>query len=84
MAANQIELGQRIADHLKPSFAELGLTLDTFVVENLSLPKTCRSASISASGSNMLGDMRQYTQFQVAESMPIAAANGGGDWQRRE
>ena len=27
---------------------------------------------------NMVGDMRQYTQFQVAQSMPIAAANEGG------
>ena len=25
-------------------------------------------------GMNMVGDLRQYTQFQVAESMPIAAA----------
>ena len=39
MAANQIELGQRIAEHLKPAFSELGLTLDSFVVENLSLPE---------------------------------------------
>ena len=27
---------------------------------------------------NMVGDMRQYTQFQAAQSMPIAAANPGG------
>jgi membrane protease subunit (stomatin/prohibitin family) len=27
---------------------------------------------------NMIGDMGRYTQFQVAESMPIAAANEGG------
>ena len=26
----------------------------------------------------MLGDMNRYTQFQVAQSMPIAAANEGG------
>jgi membrane protease subunit (stomatin/prohibitin family) len=78
MAANQIELGQRIADHLKPSFTELGLTLDTFVVENLSLPEELQKRLDQRIGMNMLGDMRQYTQFQVAESMPIAAANEGG------
>jgi len=78
MAANQIELGQRIADHLKPSFAELGLTLDTFVVENLSLPEELQKRLDQRIGMNMLGDLRQYTQFQVAESMPIAAANEGG------
>ena len=27
---------------------------------------------------NMVGDMNRYTQFQVAQSMPIAAANEGG------
>jgi membrane protease subunit (stomatin/prohibitin family) len=26
---------------------------------------------------NMIGDMNKYTQFQVAQSMPIAAANEG-------
>jgi membrane protease subunit (stomatin/prohibitin family) len=26
----------------------------------------------------MVGDMGRYTQFQVAQSMPIAAANEGG------
>ena len=29
-------------------------------------------------GMNMLGDMNRYTQFQVAQSMPIAAGNEGG------
>jgi membrane protease subunit (stomatin/prohibitin family) len=28
-------------------------------------------------GMNMVGNMRDYTQFQVAQSMPIAAANEG-------
>src|SRR3984893_6427029 len=33
MAGSQAELGQKVADNLKPSFAELGLSLETFVVE---------------------------------------------------
>ena len=78
MAANQIELGQRIAEHLKPSFAELGLTLESFVVENLSLPEELQKRLDQRIGMNMIGDMGKYTQFQVAESLPIAAANEGG------
>lgn len=78
MAANQVELGQRIAQHLQPSFNELGLALDSFVVENLSLPEELQKMLDTRVGMNMLGDMRQYTQFQVANSMPIAAANEGG------
>jgi len=78
MAANQIELGQKIADALKPVFTDLGLMLDSFVVENLSLPDELQKRLDERIGMNMVGDMGRYTQFQVAQSMPIAAANEGG------
>ncbi len=78
MAANQQELGQKIAENLKPSFAELGLSLEIFVVENLSLPDELQKMLDQRISMNMIGDMGKYTQFQVAQSMPIAAANEGG------
>ena len=78
MAANQIELGQKIADPLKPVFTDLGLTLDSFVVENLSLPDELQKLLDQRIGMSMVGDMNRYTQFQVAQSMPIAAGNEGG------
>lgn len=78
MAANQIELGQKIAGHLAPVFADLGLLLDTFVVESLSLPDELQKLLDQRIGMAMVGDMSRYTQFQVAQSMPIAAANEGG------
>jgi len=78
MAANQTELGRKIAESLKPVFAALGLMLDTFVVENLSLPEELQKPLDARIGMNMVGDMGRYTQFQVANSMPIAAANEGG------
>lgn len=78
MAANQIELGQKIAGHLAPVFADLGLLLDTFVVESLSLPDELQKLLDQRIGMAMVGDMGRYTQFQVAQSMPIAAANEGG------
>ena len=78
MAANQVELGQKIAAQLAPAFAELGLVLDTFVVQNLSLPEELQKRLNERIGMTMLGDMNRYTQFQVAQSMPIAAANEGG------
>ena len=78
MAANQQELGQKIAENLKPSFAELGVSLETFVVENISLPEELQKMLDQRISMNMLGDMNKYTQFQVAQSMPIAAANEGG------
>jgi membrane protease subunit (stomatin/prohibitin family) len=78
MAANQTELGHKIAESLKPVFAALGLMLDTFVVENLSLPEELQKPLDARIGMNMVGDLGRYTQFQVANSMPIAAANEGG------
>ena len=78
MAANQVELGNKIAEGLKPGFADLGLALDSFVVENLSLPEELQKLLDTRIGMNMLGDMGKFTQFQVANSMPIAAANEGG------
>ena len=78
MAANQTELAGRIAEGLKPMFGDLGLALDSFVVENLSLPEELQKLLDTRIGMNMIGDMNRYTQFQVANSMPIAAANQGG------
>jgi membrane protease subunit (stomatin/prohibitin family) len=78
MAANQTELGQKVAALLAPGFTNLGLNLDTFVVENLSLPDELQKILDQRIGMNMIGDMNRYTQFQVAQSMPIAAANEGG------
>jgi len=78
MAANQIELAQKIAEGLKPVFTDLGLTLDSLVVENLSLPDELQKRLDERIGMNMVGDMGRYTQFQVAQSLPIAAGNEGG------
>src|SRR5580658_8092966 len=78
MAANQTELGLKIAEGLKPQFAELGLALDSFVVENLSLPEELQKMLDTRVGMNMIGDMGRYTQYQVANSLPIAAGNDSG------
>ncbi|MGA3028615.1 MAG: SPFH domain-containing protein [Bryobacteraceae bacterium] len=78
MAANQVELGSRISAQLKPVFADLGLELSSFVVENLSLPDELQALLDKRIGMNMVGDMSRFTQFEVAQSMPIAAANEGG------
>lgn len=78
MAANQVTLGNTIAGQLKPSFTELGLNLDSFVVENLSLPDELQKILDQRISMNMVGDMSRYTQFEVAQSIPTAAANEGG------
>lgn len=77
MAANQTQLATQATELLKPVFSNLGLALDTFVVENLSLPDELQKILDQRISMNMIGDMNRYTQFQVAQSMPIAAANEG-------
>jgi len=78
MAANQVTLADKIAAQLKPGFTELGLSLDGFVVENLSLPDELQKVLDQRIGMGMVGDMGRYTQYQVAQSLPTAAANEGG------
>lgn len=78
MAANQGELAKQIAASVAPSFEQLGLKLESFTVENLSLPDELQKRLDERISMNMIGDMRTYTQFQAAQSIPIAAANEGG------
>jgi len=77
MAANQGALAEKINEQLKPAFTDYGLSLDTFVVENLSLPEELQKVLDQRISMNVLGDMGRYTQYQVAQSIPIAAGNEG-------
>jgi membrane protease subunit (stomatin/prohibitin family) len=78
MAANQGALAEKISEQLKPAFADYGLSLDTFVVENLSLPDELQTVLDQRISMNVLGDMGKFTQYQVAQAIPIAAGNEGG------
>jgi membrane protease subunit (stomatin/prohibitin family) len=78
MAANQAALGEKIKEQMNPAFGDYGLALDSFVVENLSLPDELQKVLDQRISMNMVGDMGRYTQYQVAQSIPIAAANEGG------
>jgi membrane protease subunit (stomatin/prohibitin family) len=78
MAANLSELGAQIGAQMKPTFEELGLALDSFVVESLSLPEELQRKLDERIGMNMAGNLKDYAQYQAAEAIPIAAANPGG------
>jgi len=78
MAANQGELAKLIAKELAPQFEQYGLELSSFTVENLSLPDELQKRLDERISMNMVGDLRQYAQFQAAQAIPIAAANEGG------
>lgn len=78
MAANQAVLGEKIVQQMKPAFAALGLGLDQFVVENVSLPDELQKVFDQRIGMNMVGDLGRYTLYAAAESLDLSAANTGG------
>lgn len=78
MAANQMGLSESIKVKMTPIFARYGLALDNLVVENISLPEELQTILDKRISMNVIGDLSRYTQFQVAESIPIASANEGG------
>src|SRR5262245_2875123 len=78
MAANQVELGAAVADKMRPMFADLGLALESFQVQNISLPDELQKRLDERIGMGVVGEMGRYTQFQTAQSIPVAAANEGG------
>ena len=78
MAANQEEFGAALKLKLVPVFESYGLSLDTLVVQNVSLPEELQKVLDTRISMNVLGDMGRYTQYQVANSIPLAAQNEGG------
>ncbi len=78
MAANQVEFSNTMKAKLEPLFDRYGLALDSFVVQNVSLPEELQKILDTKIGMNMIGDMGRYTQYQVANSIPLAAQNEGG------
>jgi membrane protease subunit (stomatin/prohibitin family) len=69
-------LGQK---ELAPAFAELGLEIVRFNIDNVSLPDEVTAAMDQRTKLGVWGDnMGQYTQMQAADSIRVAAENPGG------
>lgn len=78
MAANQVLLSQKIAELLAAEFAKLGLTLENFTVESITLPDAVQTALDKKISMGVIGDLGRYGQYQTAEAIPLAAQNEGG------
>ena len=77
MAASQDELARAVLQKARPGFADLGLSLEGFQIQNVSLPDELQKRLDERIGMGIVGDLPRYTQFQVAQSIPTAAASGG-------
>jgi len=78
MAANQAELAAAVQAKARPLLADLGLSLESFQIQNVSLPDELAKRLDERIGMGIVGSLPAYTQFQVARSIPVAAAEGGG------
>ena len=77
MAANTLDLGKLVGDRIAPMIGAYGLTLESFFIENISLPAEVEKALDKRTSMGAVGDLRKYTDFSAAEAMTTAAANPG-------
>lgn len=78
MAANQLVLSEKLKGALQEPLAKLGVALDAFVVESVSLPPELQKALTDRQSMGIVGDFGRYAQYQTARSIPDAAKNEGG------
>ncbi|MES2513843.1 MAG: SPFH domain-containing protein [Bacteroidota bacterium] len=78
LSSNTDEVSKIITDKIKPEFAEIGLNLTKFLIENVSLPPEVEAALDKRSSMGIIGNLGAYTQFQAANAMEDAAKNPNG------
>lgn len=77
LAANYDELSAAALKAINPKVEGLGVTLTSFVIENISLPEEVEKAMDRRTSMGVMGDLNRYTQYQAAEALREAAANPG-------
>ena len=75
LAANYDEVSQFITDKINAEFAELGLELTKFLIENISLPSEVEAALDKRSSMGIVDNLGAYAQFQAANAMEKSAEN---------
>ncbi len=78
LAANYDDLSDYITARIKPEFLEYGLEMTKLLVENISLPPQVEEAMDKRTSMGILGNLRDYGDFQAAEAMKAAADNPSG------
>jgi len=78
MAANLPALSAVLRAALDPLFGKLGLGLDSFVVEAVTLPEVLQEALQARQAAALVGNLQDYARYQTAKSIPDAARNPSG------
>jgi len=78
LAAQYMELGETIREKIDEGFAQYGLDITVFLIENINLPDEVTKYLDKRAAMGAIGDMGKYQQFQAAEAMEAAAKSEGG------
>ncbi len=78
LASSYTELSELLSERIKEEIESYGLDLVTLLIENISLPSEVEGALDRRTSIGVVGDLSQYTRFNVADAIPTAAANPGG------
>jgi len=78
LTANYDTISKIITDKIQPDFAEMGLNLTKFLVENISLPPEVEAMLDKRSEMGIIGNLGAYAQFQAANAIEESAQNSIG------
>ena len=78
LAANYDDLSEYLTARIAPEFIEYGLEITKLLVENISLPPAVEEALDKRTSMGIIGNLKDYTEFQAAEAMQAAAENSSG------
>ncbi|MDO6817933.1 SPFH domain-containing protein [Zobellia sp. 1_MG-2023] len=76
-AANTTELSETCQEVMQPEFGRVGIELERFYIENVSMPEELKKEIFEYSRLDKL-DMVKLSQFKAAKAMEAAAKNEGG------
>ncbi|MBT8204162.1 MAG: SPFH domain-containing protein [Eudoraea sp.] len=76
-AANTSELSETCQEVMQPEFGRVGIELEKFYIENVSMPEELKKEIFEYSRLDKL-DMSKLSQFKAAKAMEAAARNEGG------
>ncbi|MBU2995732.1 SPFH domain-containing protein [Cellulophaga baltica] len=76
-AANTTELSETCQEVMQPEFGRVGILLERFYIENVSMPEELKKEIFEYSRLDKL-DLNKLTQFKTAKAIEQAAQNEGG------
>ncbi|MBV1922827.1 MAG: SPFH domain-containing protein [Flavobacteriaceae bacterium] len=76
-AANTTELSETCKEVMQPEFGSVGISLEKFFIENVSMPEDLKKEIFEYSRIDKL-DLDKLTKFKTAKAIEAAAINEGG------